>query len=102
MPHSVEPRELNRFKSIYKVYVSSEDLEKIDLEFDPIDYSNYEYAEVGLLDFSGPSKDKVKIIYHYFNKKCLKCKVEIRSIWYHTKSLVYFFVIPEKIFDELL
>ena len=55
------------------IYISSEDLEKIDLEFDPIDYSNYEYAEVGLLDFSGPIKDKVKTIYYYYCiKKILK------------------------------
>jgi hypothetical protein len=29
----------------------SADLEKMELEFEPIDYQNYEFAEVGLLDF---------------------------------------------------
>ena len=27
---------------------------QIDLEFEPVDYDNYEYAELGVLDFSKP------------------------------------------------
>ena len=29
----------------------SNDLEKMELEFDPVDYQNYDFAEVGVLDF---------------------------------------------------
>jgi hypothetical protein len=29
----------------------SNDLEKIELEFEPVDYQNYDFTEVGVLDF---------------------------------------------------
>ena len=42
-----DPIDYSYFEYIYiYIYISSEDLEKIDLEFDPIDYSNYEYIYI--------------------------------------------------------
>ena len=36
------------------VDVFSDDVSRIEFEFEPVDYENYEYSELGILDFSKP------------------------------------------------